>query len=207
MTKTLDQLNKEFEELSSEREVLFKQRKPIDKKLEVIYKKLERIKEEIGEAKEKTSWNEEEFFTYDPRRDSMKLLRARERFAEQYCVKPHGYLPDTQDNKGTCQYGFSTIFYKNEKHPKGWTLQEQIDLVKSFFTKHRKFMRPLKSKNMLYLDIFESTLSEYGSWWMMISPDLKTAEIHKTTYGRDQVMKSGAFSDIIQYVAENLYYC
>lgn len=204
--KSLKQLLAEQEELLAKLAEISKQMKPLEKKLTTVSNKLDDVQEQIGKVKNEVGWKDEEFFVYDPRNDSMALLHAKEKFANTFALSASGYLPDTIDDKGTCQFGFTTRFYKNEKHPDNKILDEQVALAFDFFTKYKKYMRPLKKTGMFFLDVFEASLSEFGTWHIEVALDLKTAKLFKTTYGFRALKLEKSFKEVLQYVAENLYY-
>lgn len=200
----LKQIQTQIDNLELQRDVLFKKREPIDKAITKNYELLKQKRDELGQLKESTTgFSTLELLRYNHLKESDPLYKAQRKFFEDNGFHAGGFLPSTKNKEGDCQRGFATCFY--QFHPKGWTLEEQVDKIIKFFNTYSDKMLPIED-NMLFLDVFESTLSEYGTYNILINADLKTAKLIKTTYGHKEVRKQGTFKEVMDFTAKYHYY-
>lgn len=201
----LKQIQAQIDYLEIERKTLFKKREPIDKAITKNYKLLSQKRDELGRLKESTTgFSTLELLRYNRLKESDPLYKAQRKFFEDNGFHAGGFLPSTENKEVECQREFATCFYQ-DNHPKGWTLEEQVDKIIKFFNTYSDKMLPIED-NMLFLDVFESTLSEYGTYNILVNMDLKTAKLIKTTYGHKEIRKQGTFKEVLDFTAKYHYY-
>jgi hypothetical protein len=68
-----------------------------------------------------------------------------------------------------------------------------------------KYLKPVD--DMIHIDIFERTLSEYGVFSLRITPDLTKFQIVQTTYGRDEVLHTyKTLEKAMEKIQDKYYY-
>lgn len=201
----LKQIQAQIDYLEIERKTLFKKSEPIDEAITKNYELLKQKRDELGQLKESTTgFSTLELLRYNRLKESDPLYKAQKKFFEDNGFHAGGFLPSTENKEGDCQRGFAVCFYRNN-HPKKWTLEEQVNKVIEFFNTYSDKMLPIED-NTLFLDVFESTLSEYGTYNILVRTDLKTAKLIKTTYGHKEIQKQGTFKEVLDFTAKYRYY-
>lgn len=191
--------------LTIERDSIFRKIQPLNKQLDANYEKLKKAKEKLANFKAfTTGFTDEELLHYNPLTESDTLYKAQQKFFKEYGLHNDGYLPATEKD-GVFQRGFSVCFYRNDGHPKDWTVAQQIDKVIEFMDKYHSKILPMKD-GTFYIGVFEHTLSEYGIYTILVNFDLKTAKLQKTTYGHTETLREGTFKEILELAAKKHYY-
>lgn len=202
----VDKLAQEIASLESERISLLAKKKPIEAAILKKHILIQKKKDELAKLKQSTTgFSTEELMLYNPANESNTLYNAQRQFYEGHGFRTSGYLPETQDEKGNCQGSFSVQFYTKEEHPSKLTTEQQIERVLDFFKKYSDKMLPMKD-GTLFLDVFEYTLSEYGSYSIRVDRDLVNAELLKVIFGHVETIKKGTFKQVLEYTAEHHYY-
>lgn len=200
MPKTLDE---QIAELETERANLFKQKEPIDARLIETHNLLEALKTKRDTAKIKRG--EFKFPDYkmimDRSEESMPLYRERERQLQKLGLRGEGYIPDTMQTAIKV-----TLYREHNKKNKNRNLRAYVGLVKLL-----PYMKPMTENNhrtqykgKKYVSLFEHTLSQYGSWFLLLTGNENdVVELHNS-YSEKKKFKN--LKEAFNYCAIHHYY-
>jgi len=186
-------LQKEMKKLVERRKELFKLLEPIQSELSSNYKKIEKIKNEIGKLKidkNPTDWN----LLLDEN-SGYTVYNKYSEIVQQKGLYYGGYFPETG------QRCIKVMLTKNSIESFNKTILALKEIL--------EFIKPLHETypGFKFIDIFEYTLSENGSYYMLFNEEEKIYKLMLDRYHVTHELKVfDSLEKIIKYVQENHWY-
>lgn len=132
---------------------------------------------------------------WTPQTDSDDSLRAFQAWARRYDMYVSGYLLATGQR-------ILSIMVR----PDGQNIPKIMRGLRILVPLLKTFDNEQGLKNHVYVDIFEHTLSEDGSYHMLVSRNMKTAAIVFCFYGRERIGFKGTLDEVLQHIARHHWY-
>jgi hypothetical protein len=127
--------------------------------------------------------------------DTTELLRAFQSWANKHSLYVSCYLP------ATMQRCFHVMVKRDGKN---------IAKVKRGLKALAPLCKPFANEHGLadhfYIGVFEHTLSEDGSYHLLIAKDLSRASLFKSFYKRESLEFEGTLDEVLNYVARHHWY-
>jgi hypothetical protein len=194
---TEKELLAEIEANEEKRNDLFKQKEPIDRNLVRLARRNEKLQDVIAKMRaakfEKSGRIDWEWLLHtDHRENSMDKYHLRQKTLRDIGLMDSGYFPETEQ---TC---IRVALIKNDP--------ESLKKHMAGLRKVLKYIKPLED-GWKRIDIFESSLSRHGSYFLVVSPDGKKAEIKRTVYSRTETLqKFNSLKAAIEVIQDRYYY-
>jgi hypothetical protein len=192
MTTTTEKLVYDLEQLLDLRNDLFTEQEKINEQLTLGYDKIVKLKKKINK-RIIDSINTSEIIPWELLLDCDHYDNTLNKFANEllnkYGISTFGYNIDTN------QIIIKICLHQNKP--------EQIDKLLKGLNIILPFIK-LNDKGYKYIDLLESTLSEYGSYWLKIDDKFN---LMTTVYNRDNLIySSNSLEELIKYIQHNHYY-
>ena len=127
--------------------------------------------------------------------DTEEVLRDFQAWANKYDLYVSGYLP------ATMQRNFSVMVKPCGKN---------IAKIKRGLKTLAPLLKPITNKHGLkdhfFISIFEHTLSEHGTYHMLVAKDLSEAVVIKSYYHQESVEFKGTLDATLKHIAEHHWY-
>jgi hypothetical protein len=184
---TNEELEKEKQKLEKDLESLRKNYKTLMTKLTKTTNRISEIDSELDKRNLKGNDIEKLLETFPETETKEKLLRD---LLSKFDLSAEGYFPDT---------GQRCIQISLEKDSKE-SLQKTYYGLKLLLP----YLKPVKDGN-IYVDIFESTLSRFGIYTLIIKKE--KFEVEKTTCGHPETIYSNKdLKKVLEYIQKHHYY-
>jgi chromosome segregation ATPase len=187
---TEKEILKELESNEAKRTELREQIAPLEKKLTRLWNRNKKLQEQADKLKiaRRTDW---EWLLSESGSDSQTKYTARKEALEKIGLGSSGFFHAIQ------QVQVRVCLIKGD--PK--SLKQNLTGLKKIL----KYLKPVD--DMIHIDIFERTLSEYGVFSLRITPDLTKFQIVQTTYGRDEVLHTyKTLEKAMEKIQDKYYY-
>lgn len=193
-TTTIEELIAKIADVDNQVAVLLKEREPIDRKLRRLDGKRKRLMDDLGRAMlEALSPDDRLAYLLSPESVdvSMEVYRERERVMRELGFTTGCIWSETRQPvlRVALTYG----------DPKSF--ERTLDGIR----KTIKYYKPHADGWVRY-GVFEHTLSEYGMYTLLVSPDGETACLTKTTYGRTEEKVKGTLPTVLKHIQEHHWY-
>lgn len=195
MDNKVDKINSKIAKLKKRREELFKLRKPIDKELTSSYEKIEKLKEDLDKLVLDNMEGIDWAFLLNAD-NGMQSYKAFEKELGKFDL----YGPNGTIKNKRC---FQIMLTKNSKESLDKVLKGLNILLP--YLDYNDFGKGYK--HYKYVDIFEHTLSQWGSWYCLIDEEKNEYLLMCDRYHRTYKEKEfSTLKDLIVYIQENHYY-
>ncbi len=193
-------IEEQIKELEEQIAYLHKRIEPLQQDILKKHKRVERLREKLSAQHEKEGklddirWLIE---NYEPDRTSQKHYQALSNWAYTHGVYMSGYIPETN------QPSFKVMMRKD-----GSNLDQTIDTLNILLP----ILKPFRPEyyegdgEVIYISVFEHTLSEWGSYGMYVDPNGEWAKVDRICRYRGEVLFSGTIREALEYLAKNHWY-
>lgn len=187
-------LNKELKTLEKRREKLFKKQEPINKEIVLIHDKIEEVKNKIGKIllnKTPSNWN-----------ILLDATTGKFVYDKYYQKISNKGLVSGGENPETGQRCIKIAMIKGDSRSFGRSfsaLKEILPFVKPFEKGDRKGFK--------FVGILEYTLSENGTYYILLNRQEKIYKLMQTRYSRTHKLKTfKSLREILEFVQEHYWY-
>lgn len=184
-TKTIDD---ELAELEAKRAVICAQISKLSDEATGLYDQCQKLREEIAE-RELAKSDQPNWPLLLKEQNSMVMYRALDKALHEFGMSSSGYRPSTM------QRGIQISLYK-------YAPDSAAKLEKTFdgLQKILPYIEPVDGWKVI--GIFESTLSEFGSYTLFVGE--KVCELRKCTYGSERVIfKANSLLEALEYIQKH----
>jgi hypothetical protein len=196
---TKRELTKKLKQAEKERAALYRLMTPIDKKIDVKNNHIKKLKNSIVELElkeKKPLKNQIEYFLFEDGSVSDKRFAARDKFWRNRFgskgLHTGGYYRNTK------QISIMIKLTKGDKESLEDNIKQLTDIL--------PYIKP-QDKDYKVFNLFEHTLSEFGSYNLIINEERKEYVLVKTVYSSDRDRTN--FKDLksaLEYIQTNHYY-
>lgn len=127
---------------------------------------------------------------------SKSYSRCRDELSKRGLYGPQGVATDTM------QRGFKIMLYQNDAE----SFKKNLNGLKEILP----FVKPITTGDYAgykYIDVFEHTLSEYGSYWVIVNEELIDCRLMQDRWHRTyEIKKFDTLEKLLAYMWKHHYY-
>lgn len=185
---TVDELNDEKEKIEA---ALIPLRKQVQNLSTQITRKCNRLREVQDRIYEQTLKGDDIEILLEALPESKYKRKLRDEFMRQYHLTAESYFPDTM------QQCIRIALYRDNDTITQKTYEGIIRLL--------PYVKPIKGFKKF--DIFESTLSRYGTYWLNYEIEKQFWSVTFSRYSRNEVLYSNEdLMDVLKYIQKRYFY-
>lgn len=189
----IEKLQNEIKKLEARREELFKLKEPIDEELVSSYNKIEKLKNKIDKivlTSDNVNWN----YLLDAETGMESYKECSERLCMRGLYGPCGAIKNKR-----C---FQIMLYKDKTESLAKTYNGLIELLP--YLDYNDFD---DYKSYKFVDIFEYTLSENGSYYCLINEERNEYILMQDKWRiTNELKRFTTLMSMLEYIQENHYY-
>lgn len=189
----IEKLQNEIKKLEARREELFKLKEPIDEELVSAAEKIDKLKDKIDKivlASDSVDWN----YLLDAETGMKSYKECEKKLYERGLYGPGGAIKGKR-----C---FQIMLYKDKPKSLQKTYNGLIELLP--YLDYNDFG---DYKGYKFIDIFEYTLSEYGSYYCFINEERNEYILMQDKWRiTNELKRFTTLMSMLEYIQENHYY-